>query len=75
MSEVKWVAALEICPDAIQSIEPNFITATLKNGEKVKVAVYMLDDERVKSFSPQKMLDNFNRANKVESREEYHGAD
>jgi hypothetical protein len=75
MSKVRWVAALAICPDDIQSIEPNMITATLKNGEKIKVAVYMLDDERVKNFSPAKALEAFNKANKIEPEEEYHGAD
>jgi ribosomal protein S1 len=75
MGKVRWVAALALLPDDIQSIEPNVVTATLKNGEKVKVAVYMVDDEHVKGFSTIRALEAYNKANKIEPEEEYHGAD
>ena len=74
MGEIQWVAALAITGGPIQSIEPNFITATLKNGDKVRVPVFMVDDEMVKSFSPANMLEAYEKANNI-VKEEYYGAD
>lgn len=74
MSGARWVAAMALCEDDIQSIEPNFVTATLKNGSKVQVPVYMVDDERMKGFDPSKAREAYNRANGIVE-EEYHGAD
>jgi hypothetical protein len=74
MNGVRWVAAMALCEDDIQSISPNFVTATLKNGKKVQVPVYMVDDERMKSFDSDEMLKAYNKVNGIEE-EEYHGAD
>jgi hypothetical protein len=77
MEGSRWVAALAICPDDIESIAPNFVTATLKNGEKIQVPVYMINDESVKRFDYKQILKAYNEVNKIEEapEEEYHGAD
>ena len=74
MGEIRWVAALAITGSPIQSLESNFVTATLKNGDKVRVPVYMLDDEMVKSFSPANAMEAYEKANNI-VKEEYYGAD
>jgi hypothetical protein len=74
MAGARWVAAMALCEDEIQSISPNFVTVTLKNGKKVQVAVYMVDDEHMKDFNPDKALKAYNKVNGIEE-EEYHGAD
>ena len=73
MSKVRWVAAMALCEDEIQTIEPNVITATLKNGKKVQVGVYMLDDERMKNFDHKQALEAYNKVNQINTEDNKNG--
>ena len=57
MSKKRWVAALAILPEEIIDAEPKTITVALESGQKVQVAVYIVDDDDIKTFDHNKMLD------------------
>lgn len=74
MNKKRWVAALALCADEVESIVNNVIVIKLKNGESISIPVYVVDDDEIQSFDPKKIIESYNKASNLNT-DEFHGAD
>ena len=56
MGQKRWIAALGLLNDEIESASPRMIRVKLKNGIEVSVPIFIVDDEEVKEFSVSNVL-------------------